>query len=131
MLLLYSRSIALWATPKNSPHIAGLNIHTEGMTRLAMAIIGLFLVASAFPEAGGGLIRLSIEALRSIKDPNHISFGESWIPGLPEQFAKLALGIALFLTAFRIAPFLRPLRRAGTGAHLDAPTSSSQSKERS
>ncbi|MGJ3231289.1 MAG: hypothetical protein ACFE0P_05795 [Oceanicaulis sp.] len=131
LFLCFARRLARLLIPANAPEIQGLEIDTQQLARLAMAIIGLHLIATGLPDAAGAAVRQAAQTINALANPSSIPVSMGVIPGLPEHLAKTVLGLALFLTAFRISPFLRPLRKAGTGAHLQEPTSPSQSTERS
>lgn len=133
LMILLARRAVRWMIPVGAPDIDGLSLDAEGLSRLAMSMIGLFLIADALPKVGGAMINLLADWGESL-DPTgqSVTFTASVGPGMPEHLAAFILGVALFLAAFRIGPFLRPLRRAGTGAHLDEDsTAPSQSTERS
>ena len=132
LFLFYARRLARWAVPDDAPEIPGLNIEVDAVARLAMSIIGLLLLANALPHVAGSLVRLAVEYVQSLVAPAPFAISGWWSPGLPEYLTKSILGAALFAAAFRVSPFIRPIRRLGTGAKLDEPpTSPSQSKERS
>jgi hypothetical protein len=131
-LIVFAVPIARAITPKFT---YGDNLSTldeETVARVSLSIIGVGLVAFYLPKLLARWAEIAY-ALLAVDSSSGVALGfsiYSW-PNAVVYFFGVGLGIALFLTAFRIAPLLRPLRRAGTSAHLDEPTSSSQNKERS
>lgn len=120
LMILLARRIIGWMIPSDAPDIEGLSLDAEGLSRLAMSMIGLFLIADSLPEIGGQLVRVA-DAWRRSAAAGSPDFGQyvSITPSLPEYSAAFVFGVGLFLAAFRIGPFLRPLRRAGKGASMD------------
>lgn len=132
-LIVFARPLSRLVTPKAVTPDLNLNLDADQISRLSISILGLALIAYGLPRLLARWAEIAFVLLRT--DPSaglSASFNVYTWPNAVVFFFCVVVGAGFLLAAFRIDPFLRPLRRAGTGAHLDEdPNGPSQSKAQS
>lgn len=119
-LIVLARPLSRLMTPKAVTANFNANLDADLIARLSISIIGLALIAYGLPRLLARWAEIVFALLQT--DPSagvSLSMGVHIWPNAVLYFFSVAVGTGFLLAAFRIGPFLRPLRRAGTGARLD------------
>lgn len=135
-VLLLSLSIFLWLLARPIARFVARPVGTSEITvtvsgdQLAMIgtfLIGLYLFVSNAPHA---IFNLAMHYVADVTDSHGVSGSVvfSVTPSILDQALSAAVGVALFLTAFRLGPLLRSLRRAGVSKIEDSPSETPENR---